>query len=686
MDTIQVTLLIPAFHIEDYLEPCLDSALGQTLEALEIVVIDDGSTDGTAAIADRYAARDPRIRVFHETHRGLSAARNTGIEKARGKYIAFLDGDDWITAGALENLYRRAEAFQADIVLGSLLYTYEDGTTCRVGDKSGVFGEHVLSGKACFRALVQTGAYVPMVCGSLYRTDFLTSNRLRFEGRFHEDEFFTPYALYAAGRVIDYGEDFYFYRQRPGSIMNSDNRAERAAALIAIGNALLEFTEKEIRGKDDDAIERAYREQARLLNRRGQLLEKGLPLSETKKCLLTFYEASIASQYGVGTYIRQLTACFNLSEWDVHVIEMNTSGREVTYEKQEGVTYHRFPVPETSGYVWTAENDELYYRGVCYYIAARFGTRKRLYAHFHFAIHTQLASFLKERLNATVVFTLHYTDWSFDLLGNQEKLQRILAAPSDRREKRMAERFRNEKKFMEEHCDRIIAIARHSYDMLIDLYGLPASKLSLIPNGLKDDYRVRSEPELAALRKKYAFTEEEKLIVFAGRQEEVKGLFRLIEAFRQVCEVCPDARLIIAGSGNLQRCFEAAAPYWSKVVLTGFLPKEQLYELFAIADLGVAPSLHEEFGYVALEMMMQGLPVLVSSSTGLNELSDGGRCGMLVDMGPEDRTTALKEALLDWYRNREERRRFGLLGRNRFLQEYTLEKFRDRIRLLYHTI
>lgn len=685
MNPIPASLIIPVFNIESYLEECLDSAVAQTLPGLEIVIIDDGSTDATAKIARHYAARYPHIRVFHEPHRGLASARNTGMEKAQGNYIAFLDGDDWISPDALENLCKRAGMFQADIVLGSLLYTYADGSSCRVGDKSGVFREETLSGKQCFCALMRSGDYIPMVCGNLYRSELLKSHRLRFEGAFHEDEFFTPYALYAAGRVIDFREDFYFYRQRPGSIMNSDNLEQRATALIDIGNALTDFTEKEIRGHEEADIEQAFRRQGRLLNRRGQLLEKQTG-NDTKKCLLTFYETSIAAQYGIGTYIRQLTACFDLSEWDVHVIEMNTSAREMRYEKKEGITYHRFPMPEDTQNRWTAENDELYYRGICYYLGARFGTKQQVYAHFHFAIHTQLAGFLKKRLHATIIFTLHYTDWSFDLLGDKEKLQRILATPADRREKRMAERFRNEKKFMDEYCDRIIAIARHSYLTLLELYEIPAAKLSLIPNGLNDGYLPRNKKRLLLLRKKYAFSEEEKIILFAGRQEEVKGIYHLIEAFKQVHELYPDTRLVIAGSGNTQRCFETAAPYWSQIVFTGFLPKEQLYELYAIADLGVAPSIHEEFGYVALEMLMHGLPALLGAGTGLKEISDNGRCAMLVDMDGNDKTMRLKEALIHWYRNREKSRLFGAAGRERFLQEYSLEKFTEKIRLLYHTL
>lgn len=137
-----------------------------------------------------------------------------------------------------------------------------------------------------------------------------------------------------------------------------------------------------------------------------------------------------------------------------------------------------------------------------------------------------------------------------------------------------------------------------------------------IPLGLKDKYIKRSEAELKRIRKKYLFTEKDRLILYVGRLSDGKGLCELIQAFRLLSEKDENVRLIIAGNGDFNRYLVVSAPYWGRITFTGFLTEEQLGEMYAIADIGVVPSLHEELGYVPIEMMMHRLPVICSNATG----------------------------------------------------------------------
>jgi len=249
MDKIKISILVPAYNVEAYLDECLQSLLSQTLKEIEIVVVDDGSTDQTATIAERYAATDFRIRVLRlPRHQGVSYARNVCLAQAQGEYLSFVDSDDTITSTAMEELYHRAKATDTDIVLGSILYCYPDGKRIRVGDKSSVFhtDDKSMSGQECFIRMQQKGCYVPMVCGNLYRTAFIKAHpQLHFEGEFHEDEYFTPFALYEATRVTDFKKDFYYYRQRPESIMHKgDNINLRIEALKRIINYQKAFADQ----------------------------------------------------------------------------------------------------------------------------------------------------------------------------------------------------------------------------------------------------------------------------------------------------------------------------------------------------------------------------------------------------------------------------------------------------------
>ena len=111
-----ISVIVPVYNVEPYLRKCLDSIIGQTYRDLEILIIDDGSTDQSGKICDEYVALDGRIKVFHTDNRGVSAARNLGLDNAEGGYIGFVDSDDWIESDMYEVLLKRAEETGADVV------------------------------------------------------------------------------------------------------------------------------------------------------------------------------------------------------------------------------------------------------------------------------------------------------------------------------------------------------------------------------------------------------------------------------------------------------------------------------------------------------------------------------------------------------------------------------------------
>ena len=123
-----ISVIVPVYNVEPYLRKCLDSIVNQTYRDLEILVIDDGSTDWCGKICDEYAGKDGRIRVFHTENRGLSCARNLGLDNARGEWIGFVDSDDWIETDMYEVLLKRAEETEADIVECGVLEEHPNRT------------------------------------------------------------------------------------------------------------------------------------------------------------------------------------------------------------------------------------------------------------------------------------------------------------------------------------------------------------------------------------------------------------------------------------------------------------------------------------------------------------------------------------------------------------------------------
>jgi len=221
--SITLTVVIPCYRVAAYLPACLESACALPPDHAEILCVNDASPDECGAILAGCAARYPHVRVLtHTENRGLSAARNTGIDQARGDYVLFLDGDDLLCADAAMRLARRARENRLDIIQAA--YTlFEDGTNktlpappmARPTDAPAV-----LTGDACLAQQCAERTFEPMTVIRLYRRAFLAQNALRMaEGFLFEDELFTAPAFLLAERVQVSGELLYRYRQRAGGIM-----------------------------------------------------------------------------------------------------------------------------------------------------------------------------------------------------------------------------------------------------------------------------------------------------------------------------------------------------------------------------------------------------------------------------------------------------------------------------------
>lgn len=251
--SIKVSLIVPVYNVALYLRKCLNSLINQTLKEIEVIIINDGSTDNSGKIVDEYAKKDSRVKVIHQENQGLSFARNQGIKLAKGKYIAFVDSDDWVKEDAYAVLFLKAEENGVDIVLGDLFY-YTEGKEIYRTRKYFFDVNQVYNGKKCFVKLIDSGNYGAMVCMNFYRLDFIRNNHLYFEFLYHEDEYFTPRAFYYAKRVIDARMPFYYYRQREGSIMHNVDRKVRVKWICRIVDQFFCFAESNLRNEDSSFI------------------------------------------------------------------------------------------------------------------------------------------------------------------------------------------------------------------------------------------------------------------------------------------------------------------------------------------------------------------------------------------------------------------------------------------------
>lgn len=154
----------------------------------------------------------------------------------------------------------------------------------------------------------------------------------------------------------------------------------------------------------------------------------------------------------------------------------------------------------------------------------------------------------------------------------------------------------------------------------------------------------------------------------------------------------PDSRLVIAGDGPIEKdLYKLAAPYWSRITFTGFINQNQLYRLFSIADIGVLPSLHEEFGLVAIEMMMCKLPIIVNDSTGLSELVENGIDGLKFTIKREtaykrDSIHRIADQIVNLLNNKSLRGSVAVNAREKFVKEYSLPRFRKQLIVFYNQL
>lgn len=272
-----LTVIVPVYQVRQYLDQCVRSIIGQSYKQFQLILVDDGSRDGSGELCDQWAERDSRIQVVHQKNGGLSAARNTGVRYARGEALCFVDADDWIGSDYLERLYRNMKATDADVSCCSFQEVWEEGKAGAVeSDKMGISAKQTeqsakeqenycsnitndtesemkrivclanrgddgsekwngtsceqLSAKELWRLLTEVGSdctstWLIVAWNKLIRTEI--ARKLSFpKGKWHEDEFYIHRLLNQTCKVVKSDEILYYYRRRKDSISGSDSEQD----------------------------------------------------------------------------------------------------------------------------------------------------------------------------------------------------------------------------------------------------------------------------------------------------------------------------------------------------------------------------------------------------------------------------------------------------------------------------
>lgn len=213
-----ISVIVPVYNVEEYLERCVNSLLNQSYKDIEILLVDDGSTDKSGGICEAYRRQDSRVRVFHKKNGGLSDARNFGIEKAKGEYLTFVDSDDYVSPNYLQSLHEMLIQKEADISMCSYMKTKENTVECY--DKVNASEIVLLKNEETLEKMLYRNGVDSYSWGKLYKKELFDDIEFPV-GKLFEDVWIMHRIYDRANLVAFNPARLYFYFQRQGSIVNS---------------------------------------------------------------------------------------------------------------------------------------------------------------------------------------------------------------------------------------------------------------------------------------------------------------------------------------------------------------------------------------------------------------------------------------------------------------------------------
>ena len=255
-----ISIIVPVFNVEKYLEECLESILRQDFSEYEVICVNDGSTDSSAEILKKYEMEYSRIKVIeHSENKGLSAARNTAMKHATGKYIMFVDSDDMIVPNILEEVYATAESNHLDILYFERSLLYDGASEYRSGHRKACVvyfdQKNVCTGRELFCHFIENKQYTAYVWKRFFRRDFLLENDFTFqEGMTYEDMVFSFLCEMKAQRVLKINKEFYIYRLRPNSIVRTYNDQAAKSLFWVLINIFTYWNTNKFSQEEDRAI------------------------------------------------------------------------------------------------------------------------------------------------------------------------------------------------------------------------------------------------------------------------------------------------------------------------------------------------------------------------------------------------------------------------------------------------
>ena len=324
------------------------------------------------------------------------------------------------------------------------------------------------------------------------------------------------------------------------------------------------------------------------------------------------------SYYGIGTYVKNMEYYISnyAPEYMLSIIVLDSETSCFYFQDDSAFPTYHFPITNY-------DRRDKFYKRVLFVLKEYIPDSVCNIFIFNFPTHHALLKDLKIYFPLSkFIYVLHMQIWSFYLNGNELYLNYIINSNDLKREiESVVRRSYDSECGIYCLCDRLVSLSNNTSSILKEYYHIDTSKISLIYNALPDAYQVMSKEEKAALKSSFSYAPDEKLILYVGRIDSMKGVPATIEAFKKLVVKHPECRLLIVGEGNeMETCMQACKGFWNKIAFAGRLERSLIYQLYQIADAGIMLSMHEQCSYVAIEMLMHDIPLIATDTTGLNEM------------------------------------------------------------------
>ena len=396
--------------------------------------------------------------------------------------------------------------------------------------------------------------------------------------------------------------------------------------------------------------------------------------------------------YGVGTYIDLLINTLEQTSIEFGVVNLFCLEADPTDEIKDG--HHTISIPKAP--FNDVQGQKKYARSVAYLLSEFIHVEKdtKLVFHLNFMTEPYLVTYLKRLFpKCRVLLVAHYTNWSFSLMGDEGKLLEIVGKPSRKRlpyEKVIVSDLKNDIRMINK-VDKFVCVANHTLNTFMKVGNIDMSKCMVVNNALRDEYTPVSLKTKQELRQKYRIGKDEVVVLYVGRLDYVKGVRFLLEAFNLVLDKIPTAHLFLIGEGDFSSCLNWANSNWSHISFSGRLSRENVFDIYKLADVGVVCSLHEEFGLVATEMMMNALPMVVTDTGGLSEIIDHRVNGVKIPVESKDDkrtipTEELSKSICELASNKSLAYTLSEKAREKFLVKYEQKMFVQKMSELYSNI